>query len=182
METDKLKEVLSYCQDEAAFPEVFNIDCGLNIVLPEEKLHSIKRWKDKRRVILNITTFQGMCTDAIHYYGKIEVDGVHLVYDDNPNCSTMINSSLRPLGQYTYDIEIVRKVSKQDIETDSERWRGYRIGMETNCFETIEELVRIFRKICEVRFQGDGWEFLVQPYYSSEPRTLAEMESNLQIQ
>lgn len=175
-----LEQALAHCRDNYNYPQVFDINCGLDVIIPELKLHAEKAWKDKRSVTLEISSFQGMCSDAIHFYGKIHIRGVNMVFDEKPNSSTFVDGDKYPLGGYTYEIEIIRQITDEERESDPERWEYYIGDSPTNAFETVEELVKVFREICNNRFQGEGWEFLVQSVYG-DIKPLMEVERSIKL-
>lgn len=159
-----LKEAVKRSMSEKYdFPDIFNDDCGLNIAIPERKLHAVKSWgytknTQARRVILEIRTFVGISFGAIHYYGKLNVQGVNMEYDEHPGRSTMLDDKNLPLGHYTYNLELKRPLTQKEIDEDPKRWGDYYdVGDLTNCFETIEEIIELTKEIFKLRFKGD-WE------------------------
>ena len=153
------------------FPDIFNDDCGLDIVLPEKKLHAIKSWgytknTQKRRVTLEISTFRGISFNAIHYYGKLNIQGVGMEYDEQPGKSTMLFDDNIPLGHYSYKLELQRPLTQKEIDEDPKRWDiYYQAGDLTNCFETIEEIIESTKEIFKLRFKGD-WELHCDSAYN----------------
>lgn len=85
MENNNCKEEISFenllLQSEGerySYPEVFTDDCGLDIEFPEKGMHAVKSWgytkrNQKRRATLRIDSYIGFCSEAKHYYGKIEI-------------------------------------------------------------------------------------------------------------
>lgn len=159
-----LKEAVNRSVSEKYnFPDIFKDNCGLDIVLPEQKLHAVKSWgytknSQKRRVTLEITSFVGISFNAIHYYGKLNVQGVNMEYDEHPGRSTMLFDDDLPLGHYTYKLELRRPLTQREVDEDPSRWGDYYdVGDLTNCFETIEEIIEEAKEIFKLRFEGD-WE------------------------
>lgn len=167
-----LEQAVKQSQGEKhVYPDVFSDSCGLDIVLPEDKLHAIRSWgytkgNPKRRATLDITTFRGVSFNAIHYYGKIEIQGVNMECDGEPGHSRMVFDDNIPLAHYIYYLELTRPLSKKEIDEDPERWGDYyNEGDLTNCFEAIGDVVALAKEIFRLRFTGD-WEFCVESPYS----------------
>lgn len=158
--------------DRYDYPDVFFDTCGLDIVLPEKKLHAVRSWgytkgNSKRRATLEITSFRGISFNAIHYYGKIVIQGVDMEYDGQPGCSTMIFDKNIPLAHYTYEFELKRPLTKEEIDKNPERWGDcYHDGDLTNCFESIEDVLKLAREVFKMRFTGE-WEFFVDSPFKS---------------
>lgn len=167
-----LEQVIKQSQGEkCVYPDIFTDNCGLDIILPNDKLHAVKSWgytkgNSKRRATLDITTFRGVSFNAIHYYGKINIQGVNMEVDGKPGHSRMIFDDNLPLAHYIYYLELTRPLTKEEISEDPERWGDYyHEGDLTNCFETIEDVVALAKEVFRLRFTGD-WEFYVESPYS----------------
>ncbi len=167
-----LEQIIKQSQSEKyVYPDVFSDNCGLDIILPEDKLHAVKSWgytksNSKRRATLDITTYRGVSFNAIHYYGKIEIQGVNMECDGAPGHSRMVFDDNIPLAHYIYHLELTRPISQKEIDEDPERWGDYyNEGDLTNCFETIEDVVALAKEVFRLRFAGD-WEFYVESPYS----------------
>lgn len=166
-----LEQVIKQSQSEKCdYPDVFTDNCGLDIILPDDKLHAVRSWgytkgNPKRRATLEITTFRGISFNANHYYGKIKVQGVNMECDGEPGRSKMVFDNNIPLAHYTYEIELKRPLTKEEIAEDPERWGDYyNEGDLTNCFETIEDVIALAKEVFRLRFTGD-WEFCVESPY-----------------
>lgn len=76
-----LEQVIKQSQGERyVYPDIFPDNCGLDIVLPNDKLHAVRSWgyrknNPRRRATLEVSTFRGISFNAIHYYGKINIQG-----------------------------------------------------------------------------------------------------------
>ena len=90
-----LEQIVKQSQGERyVYPDIFPDNCGLDIVLPNDKLHAVRSWgyrenNPKRRATLEISTFRGISFNAIHYYGKIKIQGVNMEVDGEPGHSRM---------------------------------------------------------------------------------------------
>jgi hypothetical protein len=167
-----LEQVIKQSQGERyVYPDIFPDNCGLDIVLPNDKLHAVRSWgyrknNPKRRATLQISTFRGISFNAIHYYGKINIQGVNMEVDGEPGRSRMVFDDNIPLAHYTYELELKRPLSKEEISEDPERWGDYyNEGDLTNCFNTIEDIIALAKEVFRLRFIGD-WEFYVESPYN----------------
>nr|DAJ95307.1 MAG TPA: tRNA(His)-5'-guanylyltransferase (Thg1) like protein [Caudoviricetes sp.] len=60
-----------------------------------------------------------------------------------------------PLAAGFYRIELVRPVTSEEIEKDSSRWNGYKVGDKTNAFYSPEDVLNS-NQIQELLFQEKG--------------------------
>lgn len=165
-----LQEAVNRSQSEHNnYPDVINSDYGL-IKIPELNAMGISSWDRlnrglKRKVILEIRTFKGISSDAIHFYGKIIVDGVYVGHLDNPEKPKNLRSEeLKPYPclDYKYEFKIKRPITAQEIKNDQKRWGDYYDeGDLVEGFETTQELISDFKEIIKLRFSGD-WKFIIQ--------------------
>lgn len=85
-----LEQIVKQSQGEQyVYPDVFTDKCGLDIILSNDKLHAVRSWgytkgNPKRRATLEITTFRGISSNAVHYYGRIKIQGVNMECDGEP--------------------------------------------------------------------------------------------------
>lgn len=168
-----LEQVIKQSQGERyVYPDIFTDNCGLDIILPEKKLHAVRSWgytknNSIRRATLEVTTFRGISFNAIHYYGKIEIQGVNMEVDGEPGHSRMVFDDNTPLAHYIYCLTLKRPLSKEEIGEDPDRWGDYyNEGDLTNCFETIEDIISLAKEVFRLRFSGE-WEFHVKTPYTS---------------
>lgn len=52
-----------------------------------------------------------------------------------------------PLAAGFYRIELVRPVTSEEIEKDSSRWNGYKVGDKTNAFYSPEDVIAIAKSM-----------------------------------
>lgn len=128
---------------------------GLEIILQET-------------VTLDVTTYRGVSWNAVHYYGNIIIDGVSFSPEDSPNTYTMCTETYEaeeknPLAAGFYRIELVRPVTSEEIEKDSSRWNGYKVGDKTNAFYSPEDVIAIAKEVCKARFLGN-WKLKIVDY------------------
>ena len=167
-----LEQVIKQSQSEkCVYPDIFTDNCGLDIILSDDKLHAVRSWgytkgNAKRRATLEVSTFRGISFNAIHYYGKIKIQGVNMEVDGKPGHSRMVFDDNIPLAHYTYELVLKRPLTKDEISEDVERWGDYyNEGDLTKCFETIEDVVALAKEVFRHRFTGE-WEFYVESPYS----------------
>ena len=66
-----LEQVIKQSQGERyVYPDIFLDNCGLDIVLPNDKLHAVRSWgyrknNPRRRATLEVSTFRGISFNAI---------------------------------------------------------------------------------------------------------------------
>lgn len=68
-----------------------------------------------------------------------------------------------PLAAGFYRIELVRPVTSEEIEKDSSRWNGYKVGDKTNAFYSPEDVIAIAKEVCKARFLGN-WKLKIVDY------------------
>lgn len=99
-----LDQIVKQSQGEQyVYPDVFTDKCGLDIILSNDKLHAVRSWgytkgNPKRRATLEITTFRGISSNAVHYYGRIRIQGVNMECDGEPGHGKMIFDKNIPLA------------------------------------------------------------------------------------
>lgn len=116
----------------------------------------------KRQAILKISSFRGISSDAIHYYGKIEIEGIIESYIGEGQHSAMTHGKYEPLIDYYYNIELKRIIYQKEIDEDPKRYEYLDADDYTQRFNSISDLIDLYKKISEIRFSGDNWEFFVE--------------------
>lgn len=66
-----------------------------------------------------------------------------------------------PLAAGSYKIELVRPVTSEEIEEDSSRWSGYKVG--DNAFYSPEDVIALAKEVCKARFLGN-WKLKIVDY------------------
>lgn len=163
-----LQEAVARTNGCKNLPDVISSDAGL-ITIEELNVVGIPSWDRKnvgkpRKVLLKITTWRGISTEAIHYYGVLIVDGVYTAKMGDLQTTQNLSEEEEekyPLLKYSYSLKITRQILQSEIDQDADRWYSYEVGDNTNAFETIEELISVAREICNLRFSGN-WQFLLQ--------------------
>jgi len=181
MEPLTLEDALKHCRDRAVYPAVFDITSGIGLHVEDRgcKMHTTRLHKRKaegieREVLLKITTWRGTSMNAMHWYGKVEVDGVECVVDDEKDVCSSCSEKEYPLCQSSYRFELLHILTQEEIDSDPQRWDYYDAGADVNGFESQQELIELFAEIARLRFSGEGWKFMVESQQSSKVRTLEE--------
>lgn len=148
-----IKEAIEHCWDRKDYPEVFRDDAGLDISIPGFITRgSWIRNNSPRTVTLDVTTYRGVSFSP----------------EDSPNTYTMCTETYEaeeknPLAAGFYRIELVRPVTSEEIEKDSSRWNGYKVGDKTNAFYSPEDVIAIAKEVCKARFLGN-WKLKIVDY------------------
>jgi len=79
-----LKHTRKASYGKGVFPDVIPLDFGMDFHL-ETKPELYPEIPEKRTVRLIIETFQGYCPGAVHYYGKLEADGISIIKEETDN-------------------------------------------------------------------------------------------------
>jgi hypothetical protein len=89
-----------------------------------------------------------------------------MAYDDDHTIATMSNDEEHPLSHFVYTLVLRIPITDNEIKNDPLRWGGYYFqGDLTNCFDSVEEIVSLAKKVFKFRFLGD-WEFEIISYVS----------------
>lgn len=110
----------------------------------------------------------GTSWNAVHYYGNLDIEGISFSQEDSPNTMTMCSETYdaeekNPLAGGMYHIELVRPVTREEIEEDNSRWCGYEIGDNTNAFHSPEDVIALAKEVCKARFKGN-WILKIVDY------------------
>ena len=160
------KFIENHCHDRGQYPLIFTKETGLDITIPNHPEYVV-RPPHKYEARVEITTFRGTCFEAVHYYGRIYADAPYIAQQQENGgwCSVggylceewkNMDRSLKDLIGSRYEIELVRPVTRTEIEKDPDRWYGYEVGSSTNAFYSKAEIFSVAKKVIEYRFPG--WE------------------------
>lgn len=157
-----VKEAVNLSIDSGDYPEIIPVNYGSDLILktkPEIKV----RIDNPRKVKIDITTF-----GVTHYYADIIADGVKLIEETDKGdvmhcgfiCEEFSKIEKKNRGKYDsrYRIEVLRLVTKEEIEKYPIRWHGYNPRDTTNAFYTEKEAFEQAVKVAKARF-GKGWVF-----------------------
>lgn len=172
-----LEEILNRSESDMYrhnYPDVFTDDCGLDIRWEPKKLYATPSWGHTpnnaiRRATVKISSFRGVSIGAIHYYATINVQGVWMVYEDEPNMSTIDMECEKqfPLSAKLYCLRLTRPITEEEIALDNElgdylsRFKNQKAGDLTHCWDSQEEILEFAKEVFRLRFKGE-WEFYVE--------------------
>ena len=169
-ENNELQWALDHSLNTDCYPDVFDKNIGMDFHLndhpncyPQIASYS---YNEERTVHIEITSYRGMCFDAIHYYATIKADGVKLCEDieENGKKSTIIHGGYlgeeynnlprekRGIWTSRYEIEGEITLTQEEIYKDPKRWEYYDVGDKTNAFESKSELIETAKKVAKIRF------------------------------
>lgn len=165
---DKIQYARDHSLEMGEYPDVFDKDFGSDFHL-ETKPDWFCKIDEPREVKIEITSFIGCCAEAVHYYAKLDADGIRICsneVDGNGNERVMchggyLGEEYKNLPRATrdkwsshYTIEIAQGVTQDMIDKDPRRWDMYEVGYKTNAFENKKELIAIAKKVAAIRFPG----------------------------
>lgn len=142
--------------DNFKFPFTF----GEGIVIVDHNdLYESKKANSPREVILNIRSWRGISIGAIHYYGDLSFWGIG--FTKNGNFESESSSTGFPRVSQSISINLKRKLTKQEIETQKDRWTGYREGDFISNFNTIKDLEYRAGEVFKKSF-GPFWKLKIE--------------------
>ncbi|MBQ8709363.1 MAG: hypothetical protein IJ550_02110 [Bacteroidaceae bacterium] len=165
----EMKEVMSYCMDRYDYPQFFDINIGKDFKL-ETKPDYNAEVREPRRVVIKISTYRGVSSGAIHYYAKIEADGIKIcsnvierngqirkIYHGGYICDEYNNLPRRQKAIWgsSYEIEVGRILTQEEINSAPLRWEYYEAGFLTNAFYSKREAVERAKEIVAARFSKE---------------------------
>lgn len=173
----ELQEIIKRSQSERyEYPDIFTDDCGLDLKGYNGKYKAMPSWGHRksntlRRITLEITTYRGICGDAIHFYGKLVVQGVEMKRDPNEKDYDIHKASewkdKNPLSAYQYWLKLTRPVTQAELDADKNarypaevRFEWADVGDLTERWNSTEELIDFATQVVKARFKGK-WAFYV---------------------
>ena len=172
-----LEEILKRSESENyrdKYPDIFQDDCGLDIEWEPGNLRAVPSWgyrqsNTTRRATVKISSFRGISIGAIHYYATIDIQGVNMVFKNNPLCSCMNSECVQqhPLSAYIYRLRLLRAITEEEILEDQElglelsRFYRQKAGDLTQSWISQEEIIEFAKEVFRQRFHGN-WEFYVE--------------------
>jgi hypothetical protein len=159
---DNLAIAISHCRDQDIYPEIFPRDYGIGITFKDddgkEYTTIYEHDHDTQRVTLSISSFMG--SGGIHFYGRLRVgDPLLLSMENGGEKRSWISgyfNRFKPKECQGVDIELIRPVTKEEINADPDRWEYYRKGDSTNAFRSERELISVVTLVFKERFK-DRW-------------------------
>ena len=120
--------------------------------------------KDKKRLMnIEISSFVGLCGDAIHYYAKLRI-GVNNVCGNS--CVGGYLGGIEIPNEYkTITGEFVRPLTQKEKDSQPDRWGyGYQVGDLVNAFESLEEIESLIKKL-KKKFSSKEWKVEIRRSY-----------------
>lgn len=161
IEDSNLRFALEHSRDENAYPDIFPEDYGMDFHSEDNPEWYAKK-VDPCKITLRITSYRGISIGAVHFYGRIEINHLNIVHKNESgrevrHCGYLddyVNSlpkNVKAAYSSHYDIEIIRVLTEEIINSDKERWDHYWPGCATDAFDTPEEIIDIAKKIVAAR-------------------------------
>jgi hypothetical protein len=113
--------------------------------------------KDKKRLMnIEISSFCGLCAEAIHYYAKLYINVSNVCGDSS--VSGYLGGIEIPNDYQTIKGEFVRQLTQKEKDEQPDRWDyWYRVGDLVNAFESLEELEGLIKKL-KKKFPPKEWK------------------------
>lgn len=189
----ELQEIVKRSQPERyVLPDIINSDYGL-IDLSKFGMQTIPQWGKRksnpsRRATLKISTFRGISSNAIHYYGTMELQGIFISTAEDkgkPAHNTMaVENKFFPQLEYSHTLKLRRPVTEEDKKADKEakceadiRFDYYEVGDLTDRFDKIWDLVSFAKIVFDARLKG-SWELFVAYSWANTPIPINELSFN----
>jgi hypothetical protein len=149
-----------FYEDEYLNLPIFDSNTGMDYEWYED--NNTKHCKvindNKPRIVtLEITSWCGVSPDAIHVYGKLIVHDLYYSINGKSSCS----STNQPEITQGFEIEIRRKLTQEEIDSDPDRFAGWRAGNYITNFLTEKELIKVAKKIFKEKFVGN-WKLKIK--------------------
>ena len=119
--------------------------------------------KDKKRLInIEISSFYGLCWDAVHYYAKLHINVSNVC--DNSSVSGYLDGIEIPNEYQTIKGEFVRPLTQKEIDKQPCRWAWYRVGDLVNAFESLKEIESLIKNL-KKKFSSKEWKVEIRRNY-----------------
>lgn len=117
---------------------------------------------DKRNVTFRVTSFIGLCAEAVHYYCSVKI----MVSNQcgTSSVSGYLGGIQIPNEYESIEAKIVRPLTPKDLE-DTDRWGHFRKpGDLVEAFESLDDLNKCIKKVRKF-FPSDKWNVNIQRLY-----------------
>lgn len=120
--------------------------------------------KDKKRLMnIEISSFCGLCSGAIHYYAKLYIEVSNVC--GNSSVSGYLGGIEIPNEYQTIKGKFVRPLTQKEIDKQPDRWDyGYQVGDLVNAFESLEEIEDLIKKL-KKKFSSKEWKVEIRRNY-----------------
>ncbi len=179
----ELQEIVKRSQSEQCdYPDIFTDDCGLDLTGYDGQYKAMPSWGHRktntlRRITLEITTFRGVSCNAIHFYGKLIVQGVEMMRDPNAKDYDIHKASEwkkeNPLSAYQYWLKLTRPVTQAELDADKNarypadvRFEWAEVGDLTERWNSTDEMIDFATQVVKARFKGK-WAFYVKKVWKT---------------
>ena len=163
----EIEELGELMRDRELYPAIIEDNAGLGY--NDGKYFSRPKYGDQpRKVFIEITSFVGISWNAEHFYGKLNAEGVSFSPVGHPN--TIVAGfgvpEPSPLHTSSYEIELLRPLTKEEIEEDEDRWKYYEEGTPVNAWNNKADIIALGIECFKRRFQG-SWELWINDHTTS---------------
>ena len=119
------------------------------------------RGKDgKREIHFRISSFIGICGEAMHYYCSV-ISYIHnRCLTDNSIVAGWLDGIVIPKENETLEFELSRPITQKEIDEKPSRWHGWREGDPVTAFENKQEILSLIEEI-KGAFATDEWDFVI---------------------
>lgn len=119
--------------------------------------------KDKKRLInIEISSFCGLCGDAVHYYATLYIIVANVC--DSSSVSGYLGGIEIPNKYQTIKGEFVRPLTQKEKDKQPDRWYWYQVGDLVNAFESLEEIEDLIKNL-KKKFTSKEWKVEIRRNY-----------------
>lgn len=120
--------------------------------------------KDKKRLMnIVISSFCGLCSEAIHYYAKLYIKVSNVC--GNSSVSGYLGGIEIPNEYQTIKGEFVRPLTQKEIDEQPRRWDfPYQAGDLVNAFESLQEIESLIKNL-KKKFSSKEWKVEIRRCY-----------------
>lgn len=119
--------------------------------------------KDKKRLmIIEISSFCGLCGGARHYYATLYINVSNVC--DNSSVSGYLGGIEIPNEYQTIEGKFVRPLTQKEIDKQTDRWYGYQVGDLINAFESLKEIESLIKNL-KKKFSSKEWKVEIRRNY-----------------
>ena len=120
--------------------------------------------KDKKRLMnIVISSFCGLCGEAIHYYAKLYITVSNVC--GNSSVSGYLGGIEIPNEYQNIEGEFVRPLTQKEKDEQTGRWGlWYQVGDLVNAFESLEEIENLIKNL-KKKFSSKEWKVEIRRNY-----------------
>lgn len=155
--------IRKYCQPENEGKTLTYRSNDFPIVIDFDELDKIEPPagyvlnKANRNIEIRISTFNGYCPGAKHYYCDIKFEGPTLK-DEKDEFTYSFGEPSKEVGDIFgfHKIELYRRLTKDDLVDKSIDWDYYDVGDMTHRWNSIKNAIACAKKVIKLRFKNYG--------------------------